>query len=360
MPMLRTLALSAAFAIANCAAAPVSVQESPRWGEAIVEQDQSVYDSASMRAVADNVVLHQSAEGGWPKNTNLAAPPSGPASVNIANTIDNDGTTLPMEFLARVIDAGGRAYEPAFNRGLDYLLAAQYPNGGWPQFFPLRGGYYDHITFNDNAMIRVMTLLRDIAGGEAPYAFVDADRRARAAAAADRGLAVILRTQIRRGEALTAWCAQYDTAALQPAWARAYEPPSLSGAESVAIVRYLMAINDPSPEVIAAVDGAVTWLRAVAIEGARVEAFTGADGQADRRLVVDPGAPAIWARFYELETNRPIFLGRDSVVHYEFAQIERERRAGYNYYGDWARPVLERYPAWRARVSGGALGSPAR
>jgi PelA/Pel-15E family pectate lyase len=61
-------------------------------------------------------------------------------------------------------------------------------------------------------------------------------------------------------------------------------------------------------------------------------------------------APAIWARFYELETNRALFLGRDSVFHYEFAQIERERRAGYNYYGYWARAVLEDYPAWRARV----------
>jgi PelA/Pel-15E family pectate lyase len=349
--ILRAGALCAAgLSMAGCVAGSVSAQEPVRWSTAIVEQEASAFASPRMRQAADAVLLHQSAEGGWPKNTNLAAPPSAPAPANLANTIDNEATTLPMEFLARVIHAGGARYQPAFERGLDYLLAAQYPNGGWPQFYPLRGGYYDHVTFNDDAMIRVMTLLRNIARGEAPYGFVDAGRRARAAAAVARGVELILRTQVRQGERLTAWCAQYDAAALQPAWARAYEPPSLSGAESVGIVRFLMTIDDPSPRVVAAVDAAVAWLRGVAIEEVRVESFTDAEGLADRRVVADAAAPAIWARFYELETNRALFLGRDSVFHYEFAQIERERRAGYNYYGYWARAVLEDYPAWRARV----------
>lgn len=334
---------------ASCASPAALAQEATHWGEALLDQDDAAFATRQMRVVADNVVLHQSAEGGWPKNTNLAEPPTGPASPNVANTIDNDGTTLPMAFLARVISAGGAQYDPSFERGLDYLLAAQYANGGWPQFYPLRGGYYDRITFNDDAMIRVMTLLRDVSSGEAPYAFVDADRRQRASEAVDRGLALILRTQIRQGGVLTVWCAQYDDA-LQPAWARAYEPPSLSGAESVGIVRFLMSIDHPSPDVIAAVDAAVVWLRAAAIEGMRVETFTDAEGQRDRRVVADASAPPLWARFYELETNRPLFLGRDSVFHYTFAEIERERRAGYHYYGDWARSVLERYPAWRAQV----------
>jgi PelA/Pel-15E family pectate lyase len=355
MRSIRRLVFCAALMAAmSCASAP-SAQEDLAWSEAIVEQDDAAFASTHMRAVADNVVLHQSAEGGWPKNTNLSFPPAGPASPNVANTIDNDGTTLPMEFLGRVISAGGAQYKPSFERGLDYLFAAQYPNGGWPQFYPLRGGYYDHVTFNDDAMIRVMTLLRDIAEGEAPYSFVDTERRRRAAEAVDRGIALILRVQVRRGTVLAAWCAQYD-AALQPAWARAYEPPSLSGAESVGIVRFLMSIDNPSSEVVAAVDGAVAWLRASAIEDVRIESFTDAEGQRDRRLVADTSAPLIWARFYELETNRPLFLGRDSAFHYAFAEIERERRAGYNYYGDWARSVLEGYPAWRARVAAAQSG----
>ena len=60
---------------------------------------------------------------------------------------------------------------------MDYLLKAQYPNGGWPQFYPNLNGYYKHITFNDDAMIGVMKLLRDVAAGKPVYAFVDEARR---------------------------------------------------------------------------------------------------------------------------------------------------------------------------------------
>ena len=130
---------------------------------------------------------------------------------------------------------------------MDYLLAAQYPNGGWPQFFPLRDGYYSRITYNDNAMVNVLTVLRDAAAGKPPYAFVDEARRVKARAAVSRGIDIILRTQLKQDGKLTAWCSQYDEKALAPAWARAYEPPSLSGSESVGIVRFLMEIEQPTP-----------------------------------------------------------------------------------------------------------------
>ncbi|HET7695510.1 MAG TPA: pectate lyase [Vicinamibacterales bacterium] len=68
----------------------------------------------------------------------------------------------------------------------------------------------------------------------------------------------------------------------------------------------------------------------------RVETFTRPDGTRDRRTVADPAAPPIRARFYELGTNRPIFLGRDSVVRDAFAEIGQERRNGYAYYATWA------------------------
>lgn len=323
------------------------------WNSDIVKRDAAWYATPEARAIADNVVAYQSAEGGWPKNISLAVPPSGPIDPGSTNTIDNQATTLPMAYLARVVSAGGgEAYRPAFERGLDYLLAAQYANGGWPQFYPLRPGYYSHVTFNDDAMIRVMVLLREVAAGHAPYAFVDADRRQKAAEAMGRGIDLILKTQITQDGQLAAWCAQHDERTLQPAWARKFEPPSLSGNESVAITRFLMDIPDPSPEVIASVEGAVRWFRASAIEGQRVETITDAQGRRDRRIVADPAAGPIWARFYALEDNRPIFLGRDSVVHYALSEIEQERRAGYAYYGDQPQRLLAiDYPAWRARIS---------
>jgi PelA/Pel-15E family pectate lyase len=326
-----------------------------RWGADVVRQTAEWYGSAEARAMADSVLHYQSAAGAWPKNTDLTiALPSAAylADANaLTNTIDNEATTLPMRFLALMVRATGEVrYRSAFERGLDYLLAAQYPNGGWPQFFPLRQGYYSRITSNDNAMVNVLTVLRDAAAGQPPYAFVDKARRVRAETAVARGIDVILRTQVRQAGVLTAWCAQHDEQTLEPAWARNYEPPTLSGHESVGIVRFLMSVEQPSPRIVAAVQGAADWLKAAAIRGLRLEAFTDADGRRDRRVVADPAAPLLWARFYELGTNRPVFTGRDKMIRYALSEIEYERRNGYAYYGTWPATLLaDEYPRWRAK-----------
>ncbi|PZO07200.1 MAG: pectate lyase [Alphaproteobacteria bacterium] len=332
---------------------PAFAQTPVVWNTAIIERDLAWFGSAEARSIADTVILHQSPEGGWPKNTSLiVSPDDAPVDPASKNTFDNEATTLPLAFLARVIAANNRpADRAAFDRGLDYTLMAELPNGGWPQFYPLRSGYYSHITFNDDAMVRILTLLRDVSAGVEPYGFVDDARRARAGEAVARGVKVILATQVRRDGVLTVWCAQHDAVSLQPAWARAYEPPSLSGNESVGITRFLMSIPEPSDDVIAAVEGAVRWFETVQVAGQRLQRFTGPDGRPDVRVIADAEAQPLWARFYDLQSDRPIFLGRDSLVQPEFSMIERERRTGYNYYGTWPQSLLSRdYPAWRQRV----------
>ena len=256
-----------------------------------------------------------------------------------------------MRFLALVAGGtGDETFRRAFERGLDYLFEAQYPNGGWPQYFPLRDGYYSRITYNDNAMANVLTLLGEVSTGDSPYAFVDRARRAQASAAVARGINVILRSQIRQEGRLTAWCAQHDERTLEPAWARSYEPPSLSGGESVGIVRFLMSVEEPSPAIIAAIEGAVEWLRSVAMSGVRIRRIPRPNGRVERVLTEDPDAPPLWARFYELGSNRPLYLDRDSVYRYDFAEIGVERRSGYSYHGTWAAELLGKdYPRWRAQ-----------
>jgi PelA/Pel-15E family pectate lyase len=236
---------------------------------------------------------------------------------------------------------------------MDYLLEAEYDRGGWPMIYPIRRGYYEHITFNDNAMIGVMRLLRDAASGEAPYIFVDSGRRSRAAGAVERGLRVILDSQIVVDGRKTAWCAQHDRVDLRPRPARAYELVSLSGMESVAIVEYLMEIESPSQEVIAAIEAAVSWLESAKLTG--MELRTVRDEALprgfDRVVVSNPSAPPLWARFYEIGSNRPMFVGRDGVVRERLADIEHERRVGYSYLGGWPRDLLETaYPAWKVRM----------
>ena len=336
-------------------AVSVTAGAAVRWTE-INRQSAEWYEGDEARVIAACLLHYQTPEGGWPKNTDMTAPPSAEFLAETkfdhrAPTIDNDATTTQLHFLAQVISAKddpvGRA---AFDRGFDYLLAAQYANGGWPQYFPLRPGYYTHITFNDDAMVNALTLLREVSLSQQPYGFVDAARRAQAAAAVEQGIACILRTQVKQNGKLTAWCAQHDEITLTPAPARNFEPVSLSGAESVGVVRFLMALENPSPEVIVAIEGAVAWFKAVPIHGLRVDETTSPDGKKDRHAVADPAATDLWARFYELGTDKPIFTGRDKVIRYDFNEIERERRAGYRYLNTWPASLLAKdYPRWKAK-----------
>lgn len=327
------------------------------WGSHLLNNDGAWFASHDAKTIADNVIQYQSSQGGWPKSTDLARQPLTPGDIppegrGRANSIDNDATTLPMEFLARVIEStNDEKYIASFNKGLDYLFAAQYPNGGWPQFWPLRGDkYYSRITFNDGAMINVMHLLTNVADGKSPYSFVDIKHRELAAKAVKRGIDCILKTQIIQSGVKTVWCAQYDENTLEPAWARAYEPPSFSGSESVGILQYLMSIRNPSPEVIESVEAGVNWLRSVAIRGLSLAKVKNPDGRIERVLVPDENAPLLWARFYELGTSRALYLDRDSKFRYDFSEISYERRSGYDYHGYWASSLLEKeYPLWKAR-----------
>lgn len=324
------------------------------WSGSLLKMPEEWYSTTDAINIANSVIQYQSPQGGWPKSTNLAKSPISPEDIpkagdGRANSLDNDATTVPMEYLALVIDATGEEkYKISFFRGLDYLFKAQYSNGGWPQFWPLRGDrYYSRITYNDGAMIRVMNLLQNVAKGKAQYSFIDKEHRLKADKAVEKGIECILKTQIKKNGNLTVWCAQHDENTLEPAWARAYEPPSLSGSESVGIVRFLMSLENPSTEIIAAINGAVKWFKEVQINGYKCVRGINSDGQKDSWLEPDESAKALWARFYELETNNPLFLGRDSRFRYSLKEIEVERRGGYRYYGNWANELIYiEYPEW--------------
>ncbi len=334
-----------------CSAAPKGAYEFSTYEQ----KPDAWFGTPEARDLAEHLLLFQNANGGWPKNRIMTLTPAEEAAKRkvpddeTLTTIDNGATTGQLQFIARVhARQPDPRYQAAIERGIDYLLAAQYGNGGWPQFFPLREGYYTHITFNDDAMADVLELLRDVARQTPPFAGLDAPHRTRAGRAVEKGIACILRCQIRVDGRLTAWCAQHDEKTFAPAPARKYEHVSLSGLETVGIVRFLMGEESPSPGIIAAVHAAAAWLKSVQLSGLRVEQFP-ADTPTgvDRRIVADPSAPPLWARFYEIGTNKPIFSGRDSIVRYALAEIEAERRGGYNWYVKQPRELLEKeYPAW--------------
>jgi PelA/Pel-15E family pectate lyase len=334
--------------------APVSWKDS-------LKQKPEWYASDEAVRIADNLLLYQHDTGGWSKNIDMAKTLTEGETAAVSklkpqtdSNIDNGATYTQLAYLARVYQGAKLArHKTAFLKGLDYLLVAQQPHGGWPQYYPLRKGYYTHITFNDNAMIGVMKLLREIAQRQPIYAFVDDDRRSRSERAVAKGIEVILKTQVVVDGKLTVWGAQHDEVTFAPAPARAFEPASLTGGESVGIVRFLMGISQPDERVIKSIESAIAWFEKSKLMGISWEAKPDPSKPRgyDRVVLKDSKAGPIWARFYELKTNRPIFIGRDSVIKYDVAEIEEERRNGYSWYVEEPNKLLSKeYPSWLKKV----------
>jgi PelA/Pel-15E family pectate lyase len=312
------------------------------------------FGSPEARQVTQNILSFQAESGGWPKNASTTAGVYTGDRKALQATYDNGATTDELRFLARVHVATGDAVSrEAFEKGLRYILVGQYPQGGWPQFHPPGTGYHRHITFNDDAMVRILRFLREVVTEER-YAFVGGPRRRECADAFERGLACVLKCQVRIGGRPTVWCAQHDEIDFRPRAARSFELATLSGAESVGLTRLLMSVRDPSPEVVGAVEGAVAWFREARLAGIRVETVNDPKGPkgVNRVVVSDPQAPPLWARFYSIEGNRPVFADRDGVARERLEDIGYERRNGYAWYGNWPQRLLEvDYPAWRAGLA---------
>lgn len=328
------------------------------WSHVATNMPEDWYGSQESKNVAENVLLYQREAGGWPKNIQKQKVLSDKQKkaltddkVNPPAIFDNGATTTEMRFLAKMYaKVKDERYRTAFDKGLEFILNAQYPNGGWPMFFPLRKGYYTHITYNDNGMINIMNTLRSIIEKEADYdSIVTPDIRTRAKTAFDKGVECILKTQYVQNGKLTVWCAQHDEVTLQPAPARAYELPSLSGSESVGIVLLLMKIENPSPEIIKSVCSAMDWFEKTKIVGYKVVTITNEGGINDRVVVADSSAPPMWARFYTLEDNRPYFASRDGIKRYSLSEISYERRNGYGWYSTAAQELYKIFPEWKKK-----------
>jgi PelA/Pel-15E family pectate lyase len=308
----------------------------------LLAQPEPWFASAAGQVAVSNVLSWQSLAGGWPKNedTTRTTCPGDPAK--LTGTFDNGATTGEMRFLARAFAVTGDVRcRDAVHKALDHVLAAQYPTGGWPQRHPPGNQYHRHITFNDGTMVRLLELLQEV--DQAPdFAFLGAPRRAAARGAFQRGVECILRCQVTVDGRLTVWCAQHDEVNFQPRPGRAYELATLSGSESAGILAFLMRLDRRSPEINRAIEAGAAWFAAVKLSGIRVNKVGG-----DRVVVPDPEAAPLWARFYDLETGRPVFCGRDGVKQFSLAEIDRERRNGYAWYGNWGESVARDFAAWK-------------
>ncbi|HVZ28831.1 MAG TPA: pectate lyase [Asticcacaulis sp.] len=326
------------------------------------------YASPEARHVADVIVSFQTPAGGWGKNQNRTGALRQPGQPYVLNniskylspddfdtpvepdwnyvgTLDNNATTTELRFLAKVIGQApgkeGDAWRASAVKGLNYLLDSQFPNGGWPQVWPLEGGYHDAITYNDNAVAEAAEVLSAAAEGKGDYAFVPADLRKKAAVAAAKGVDCILATQVKVKGVLTVWGQQHDALTLEPVAARNFEPAELSSDESTDVLLYLMQQPHPSAGVKAAVRAGVAWIKASELHDV---AWTKTDD--GRKLVPSPGAKPIWARYYSRATGLPVFGERDKTIHDDVNELSLERRNGYSWFNSSPQKVLDKYDAW--------------
>ena len=307
-----------------------------------LQKDDAWFNSPEGLEKARNVLSWQTPQGTWPKNVDTSRRLYDGDPNELHGIFDNGATISEMRFLARAYSAvKDEKYKQAFLKGLDLILKAQYLSGGWPQSYPPDDQYHRYITFNDNAMTRIMEMLRDILYLPNIYGFVDTEHQKAVKAAFDKGVDCILKCQIKVNGKLTVWCAQHDPVDYSPKQGRSYELPSLSGSESANIVCFLMSLDKPSPAVKEAIESAVNWFQNSEVKGVRVI------WKDDSRWAIqDPNAPTLWARFYEIETNKPIFSDRDGIKKYDFNEVGPGRRRGYAWYGEWGEKVAEEYKKW--------------
>jgi len=347
--------------------------------------DYARYEPAQIVEIANNILLYQRTNGGWSANWDPLRILSEEEITAVQaerdkkdTTFDNHATYTQVRYLAHTYrQTDDLAYRKAALAGIVFILQAQCECGGWPHSYPSQENYRPLITFMDDVTTGVLSFLRETLQDTETYAFLrekncldilgpgssvifeepHGDLYSTIAESVRKGDACILRLQVVVNGKRTVWAGQYDRTTLKPTQARTFELPSLVSAESVSVVCYLMEIEKPSPEIRDAIVAAIEWFEKSKISGIRVETFDidpirydNHTATFDRRVVEDADAPTIWARFYEIDTNRPFMANRDGIAVYSLAEVAHERRTGYAWYTYAPASLLEKeYPAWRQK-----------
>lgn len=266
-------------------------------------------------------------------------------------TIDNNATIQEMRLLAvrykETTNSNYKAtFKSSFNKALNFILTMQRSTGGLPQVWPKRGNYSDHVTLNDNAMVRAMVTMMDIANRTSPFDsdIIDDATRNKMKSAIDKAIDYLLKAQIVNNGNLTVWCAQHDTANYAPRPARAYELESKSGSESAGVVWFLMNWPEQTEAIQKAVKGAIAWYKKTRVVGLYFNKKAGTFEQRDGNV--------LWYRFYEVNNDNYFFCDRGgaSTKTQDFTKISEDRRTGYQWAGDYGSALLSAESAYLAAL----------
>ncbi|MCS4307087.1 PelA/Pel-15E family pectate lyase [Rheinheimera pacifica] len=326
-------------------AAVLAAEQQGRPAAAALKHNEFGLTGISSAAEAQAVLSFQTPSGGWSKRTDMRiARQTGQqfgSEPNYVPTFDNDATSTQLQWLADFYPQATPQLQQdiaqAIERGITLVLSAQYPNGGFPQSYPLRGSYHDAITLNDHALYQLMQLLWQVAN-EPRFAMLANSTKTDAAAAFYRAVDWLLASQVMMNGKRTVWGAQHHPLTGEPVMARSYELASLVSSESAKILQLLLRYAPDYPGVAQSLAGAANWFREKQInDKAR---YRDADG---RLALIDSPGSVVWARFYDLKTGQPVFFDRDGKTYNDVSRVSLERQRGYGWYQSVAAEFLAEY-----------------
>lgn len=276
----------------------------PAVGQSFLRAYKATGDQRALTAAKDAayaLIRGQNKHGGWDHTVNFA---------DLSNervSFDDNQTQSAVSFLMaldQVIDDD--RLSAATRRGVEMMITAQLDNGGWPHQYPEQGNYYDYATFNDagiNDCIRVMI--------EAYQFHPDNQAIEKSLRRAVRFMTISQLPPPQPG-----WAQQYNEF-LQPAWARAFEPPSVCPAVTIRNINTLIDLYLVFGEetMLESIPDALRWLRDIRMENGK------------------------WARFVELGTNKALYYDRGRIRMDSVAELHPERSTGYAYETDLELPL---------------------
>ncbi len=331
----------------------IAIEEpgTPVIGLAMLNAYQTTHDPLYLQAareVSQALLWTQLASGGWETDhdyslktaskrhyrRDLDAGDTDRGTRHSHTTLDDDKTQNAMLFLLEFANLpeckDDRALHDALKFSLDSLLAAQAPNGGWPQGFsapadpalPIMkatipkewpklwpaANYVPFYTTNDGNLRSVANVLTRANQLSPDDRFTQALRKL--------GDFLIL---AQCPEPQPGWAQQYNFQ-MEPVWARKFEPPAISSLETLTTLHTLQDIwlVSGDDKYLAPRASALAWL-----EKARLP-----DGQ--------------YARFYELNTNKPLYCVKDT---YELTYDDTNLPTHYGFKIDDLQRDIDKFKA---------------
>jgi PelA/Pel-15E family pectate lyase len=209
-------------------------------------------------------------------------------------TFDDSVTTGVIRFLMDLTEIEpDPKYREALEKGLGFVLKSQYPDGGWPQRYPIcsddedvpHPNYTAYRTFNDDVTIGNIELLLDAYGRYG-------DRLYRETAL--RGMDFVAEAQLDPPQA--GWADQY-TDDLEAAAARSYEPMAISTGATIRAIDSLQTFYQitGATKYLGGIPAAIDWMRNSPLP----------EDQREGRYT--------HATFYEPASNKPLYAHREGT-----------------------------------------------